>query len=85
MTAPEPPRGKGAGRSAYSGLRLTVTQAPGDDVMWLSVTVKRPADGWDAYSLLFPAQRVPVRRLDGYRDVLSVVAEVAEHLLESEG
>lgn len=76
---PQPPA-----KSLYKGLRITLTQAPGDSPSILCVSVKHPAGRWDEWNLLFPALRVPHRELDGYGAVLALLAETVETLLEAE-
>lgn len=76
----EAPRGRG--RSTYRGLRLTVTHTPEDGPSFLTLAVKSEVGGWNEWSLLFPAVRVPHRPLQDHRDVLALAAECLEGLLE---
>lgn len=71
-------------RSLYRGLRMTLTQAPGDSPSVLTLSVKHESGRWDEWNLLFPAIRVAHQPLEGYRDVLTVAVRAVEALLEAE-
>lgn len=46
--------------SRYRGLRLTITQAPGSDKVWLTIAAKTWQGRWDEWSLIVPAMPVEV-------------------------
>jgi len=71
-------------RSTYKGIRVTLTQTPGDRPAILTLAVKGETARWDEWNLLFPAIRVPHRPLSDYRDVLAVVCSAVETLLAAE-
>lgn len=71
-------------KSMYRGIRVTLTQAPGDRPSILTLSVKHVGRQWDEWNLLFPAIRVPARELTGYRDVLVVMVQAVEALLAAE-
>lgn len=71
-------------RSTYRGLRVTITQPPGDRPLVLTLSAKGEGSRWDEWNLLFPAIRVPTREILDYRDVLTVVIQAVEALLLAE-
>jgi hypothetical protein len=72
----------GRGRSTYRGLRVTLTQPVGGDTCVVSVSVKREADGWDEWSLLFPSIRLETGPLTSSLDAAEVVGEAVSHVME---
>lgn len=71
-------------RSYYRGLRLNITQSPGDRPCIVTLATKPLDKAWDDWSLLFPAIRVPVPEggISGYQDILRLCVTVIEELLE---
>lgn len=67
--------------SVYNGIKVTITQAPGDRPAVVTVAVKQREDHWDDWNLLYPAIRVPLRDIKGHRDVLRTIVDVVEELI----
>lgn len=70
----------GDAKSEYRGLRITVTQNPGSDRMWVTLAVKQVHGRWDDWALLFPA--IPTDVPSETPPLLADVIAQAMHVLE---
>lgn len=76
--------GKGAGRSNYAGIRVTMTDPQTGAPPVLTVAVKARAWGWDEWTLLVPAWRpdgLPPR--SSTREALQSLVTQLEWFLEN--
>lgn len=73
-------------RSHYRGLRLSVTQAPGDRPCIVTLATKAADRPWDDWSLLFPAIRVPMppQGINSYEGILEVVVAAVQAVLRAD-
>lgn len=72
--------------SFYRGIKVTLTQAPGDRPCVVTVATKRADRPWDEWDLLFPAVRVPVpdSGIRGYTDILRLLVSAVEELIAAD-
>jgi len=73
---------RGRGYSRYAGMRVTLTQTLGSDQCLVTVSVKGRQDGWDEWTLLFPAIRHHSGPLTSSVDAATAVGEAVEMVLE---
>lgn len=62
-------------------MRITLTQTLGSDQCLVTVSVKGRQDGWDEWSLLFPALRQDSGPLTSSLDAAVAVGEAVESVL----
>lgn len=74
-------RGRGAGRSNYSGLRLSLLQTPGSDMAQVLIKAKAPADGWDEYGHLVTKEQIFVGPITNTDSALTVARDFLDALL----
>lgn len=67
--------------SRYRGLRLTVTQNPGANQVWVTLAVKQEKGRWDDWTLMFPA--IPVTLGEEAPAHVADMLEVAMRVVEA--
>lgn len=66
--------------SRYNGVRVTLTNSPGAEYSYVTVSVKDRHGHWADWSLLFPAVRESHQPMVNVRDALTVALAAIERV-----